>query len=360
MVALTDGSGAYATAGAPACEWSITTAPNPRFADLRDIDGSGPDNIWAVGSADAGGAPLAMHWNGRRWATVPTPDRSNLAGLEGVAVSSRRNAWAVGWTFKRSRLTTLILHWDGDRWSRTPSPNPLAGPNLLFGVAIAGPQRAFAVGTNNGNSAVGSRTIILRWTGTRWVNDHPSPTEGALSGVAVQSNAIMAVGTSRETLEPLVERRTASGWTDQEVVPDDLADLLSVDAAGAGPFRGVGQGPSHPGSFGTWAMHSTPGGWVNDTAPNKNDQINVLYDVSARTASQAWAVGYYERPSFLRRTLTLRFASGTWSIVDSPNPNGRHTELNGVYAVPGSNVVWAVGRKSSAVASHPLVMQFHC
>lgn len=340
------------------CSWSIASAPNPRYADLSDIDGVGARQIWAVGSRQAAGAPLAMRWNGRRWARIPTPDPSSFVGLEGVAVGSFRNAWAVGWYWNGSRLQTLILRWNGVRWARVPSPNPLRGDNLLFDVAIGGPNNAWAVGTNNLHPGAGDRKIILRWNGTRWVNDRPGSGRGSLESVATRSGTVLAAGHDGDG--PLVMRRTPSGWVTSPMTRDALHGLQSIDAADSGPFRAVGT-RLRPSRIATRAMHSGPSGWVEDATPNRGRGLNVLHDVSTRNGTAAWAVGFSETDRFVDRTLTLRFSNGSWSLVASPNPNRRDSVLRGVYAVPRSRVVWAVGLKTDSIsASHPLVMRYHC
>ena len=48
------------------------------------------------------------------WTVVPSPNRAYLNVLEGVAIISRDNAWAVGTT---DYSNTLILHWNGTSWS---------------------------------------------------------------------------------------------------------------------------------------------------------------------------------------------------------------------------------------------------
>lgn len=343
------------------CGWSIRKgAPNPQYAGLKDIDGAGAGNIWAVGSKGALGAPLIMRYNGRRWSTVPTPDPSNFVGLEGIDVKSHRNAWAVGWYSNGSRLQTLILHWNGLRWTRTPSPNPLTGDNLLFDVVTAGPDKAWAVGTDNLNADAGRRTIILRWNGTRWVNDRPTRARGYLSGVALRSGKVFAVG-GNVNLDPMVQRRKANGWVSAKIPTEGpTRRLFSIDVAPRGPFRGVGTKAGNPNGR-TFAMHSKPSGWVNDATPSRGSYVNQLFDVSARSRTEAWAVGYRETSTFRDRTLTLRFHNGSWSLIPSPNPNGRDVGLSGVYAVPNKRGVWAVGTKHDSInAARPLVMHFHC
>ncbi len=65
-----------------------------------------------------------------------------LNSLIGVAVTAASNAWAVGGTAD----STLILRWTGSRWIRVPSPNPGTSAELV-GVAATSAGNAWAVGS---------------------------------------------------------------------------------------------------------------------------------------------------------------------------------------------------------------------
>ncbi|HEV2450537.1 MAG TPA: hypothetical protein VGS62_01250, partial [Streptosporangiaceae bacterium] len=75
---------------------------------------------------------------------------------------------------------------------------------------------------------------------------------------------------------------------------------------------------------------------------------NVLTSVSAVSASDAWAAGYYVNTSGTGTdftTLTLHWNGTAWSQVASPNP-GFDNLLEGVSVVSASDA-WAVGCTSS-------------
>jgi hypothetical protein len=72
-----------------------------------------------------------------------------------------------------------------------------------------------------------------------------------------------------------------------------------------------------------------------------------LDSVFALSATNVWAVGYYDNPSFLPRfTLIEHWDGSSWSIVSSPNPD---TDLNELHSISGvaSNDLWAVGGRGS-------------
>ena len=146
---------------------------------------------WAVGSIGSG-KTLILHWNGATWKKVPSPTPSPTPGwraqLGGVAVVSARSAWAVGTSYpSRDHALTLILHWNGASWKEVPSLTlPAGGVAFLQGVAIVSARNAWAVG--NGCDVVFCGALILHWNGRTW-RRVPSPAgDGAgLNSVAATS-----------------------------------------------------------------------------------------------------------------------------------------------------------------------------
>jgi hypothetical protein len=151
--------------------WRLVTGPHigrPATVDtLSAITAISTNNVWAVGSYDAtdvraGTGPIILHWDGRSWRRVPSPNipgsaRYNLAGIEltGVSAVSADDVWAV------SRIATA--HWDGTRWRIVASPrgrlNTIAA---LSAVAAIAPRDAWAVGN------VLYETVAAHWNGVRW------------------------------------------------------------------------------------------------------------------------------------------------------------------------------------------------
>jgi hypothetical protein len=89
---------------------------------------------------------------------------------------------------------------------------------------------------------------------------------------------------------------------------------------------------------------------------------DALYDVDARSASEAWAVGSYEVSIGRTRTLVATWNGSAWAPVATPNANpDGYNSLGGVRAVPNaSGMVWAVGTYSdpiSSIDSRALILQ---
>ena len=62
----------------------------------------------------------------------------------------------------------------------------------------------------------------------------------------------------------------------------------------------------------------------------------------AITASNAWAVGFYEKSTTSFRTLVEHWNGSNWSVVPSPNADSGENALAAVAAVSASDI-WAVG-----------------
>ena len=140
-------------------KWARVASPSPGTAsELFAVSATSAANAWAVGEVTAGTTEqtLVLHWNGRTWARVASPNPGGPAQnnvLDGVAATSANSAWAVGNYETATGQSTLVLHWNGRTWARVASPNP-GGPaqnNVLDAVAATSASSAWAVGDFTGN-----------------------------------------------------------------------------------------------------------------------------------------------------------------------------------------------------------------
>ncbi len=72
--------------------------------------------------------------------------------------------------------------------------------------------------------------------------------------------------------------------------------------------------------------------------------------MSARSGSDAWAVGNYWNTTGLSRSLILHWNGTAWSKINSPNPGPTANRLSGVSARSGTDA-WAVGDHDTAVST---------
>lgn len=195
--------------------------------DLTGVAATSAARAWTVGTMESQYAwPLTDQWDGRSWTqdpfSMPGVDFGD-AWLAGVAVASRKDAWAVGGYGADSGATrTLILRWKGQGWDQVRSPSPAGGGSAavsqLHAVAALSPVNAWAVGEANTGRGRSARwaTVIEHWNGTRWTTvGSPDPSRAGcasdrLSGVAASRGGTWAVGSYCGA--PLVLQLTGGRW----------------------------------------------------------------------------------------------------------------------------------------------------
>lgn len=204
--------------------WSL--AKSPGLGTLASVSIVSAGNAWAVGSDQ--GVSVIVHWNGHQWLPVPSPTSTQWTGSEltGVSAVSAKDVWAVGTfdTASEPEGQTLILHWTGRRWTQVPSPDPSQGGNQLTSVSAASAGRAWAVGDYCSITAVPCavntwNTLILAWNGQSW-SQVASPNPGGFNQFYAVSAAggsyPWAVGTTAPSTAPddtLTARWNGSAWS---------------------------------------------------------------------------------------------------------------------------------------------------
>src|SRR5579875_576925 len=171
-----------------------------------------------------------------------------------------------------------------------------------------------------------------------------------LTGVAVvSSNDVWAVGNSgdqRSGQVTLIEQWNGTNW--QVVSSPDPGSidntLYAVSAVSASDIWAVGFYVSTTGVTQTMTQHWNGAKWnvVKSPSPGTSPVNDVLSSVTAISASDAWAVG---SSGTMSKTLTEHWNGAKWSVVKSPNP-GSGGVFEGVSAVSTSDV-WAAGYYTS-------------
>jgi hypothetical protein len=262
----------------------VTLSSNPVLFGVSAVSRS---DAWAVGRQATSGVfkTLILHWNGTAWSKVKSPSPSlSDAELLGVSAVSGSNAWAVGWYWNRTGTATdtLILHWNGTAWTQVKSPNPSSNPpyipaNSLDGVSARSGSDAWAVGNYDHNGV--SDALIVHWNGTAW----------------------------RQVKSPTAPRYTDFGLTGVSAVSGSDAWAVGV--------RGI---PSDGGKSGTLIFHWGGTAWRLVNSPSPGSRTNLLEGVSARSGSDAWAVGNYS--SYYTQGRPAR-----WSCTGTAGPGRRST-----------------------------------
>jgi hypothetical protein len=140
------------------------------------------DSCWGAGFYGTYGSPDTfvnemLHWNGAKWRKVAVPNPAgtktgNTNFLYGATCDGSADCWAVG-EYRNSNNATVneALHWNGKRWSYVGTPNPAGSEsldsNVLYQVRCASSTNCWAVGASQ--PYLGTLTAeILHWNGKKW------------------------------------------------------------------------------------------------------------------------------------------------------------------------------------------------
>ena len=208
--------------------WTATASPTPlRSAQFASaITAVSPSDVWAVGEDwTRNQKTLSAHWNGTAWSIVATPNLANAGSqnlLTGVSSNGPGDVWASGFAHNvdhRNLDVPYVLHWTGTAWAMTKVPTVGSDGSLLNGIAVLSATDAWAVGqTQESNGAL--LTLAEQFNGSTWtISDTPDPgkqgnlTVNTLDAVgSAGGHNLFAVGT-RETPGQLVHRTLALNTT---------------------------------------------------------------------------------------------------------------------------------------------------
>lgn len=218
-----------------------------RFADVW-LDA--PDDGWAVGSsgdpATAATAVLA-HWDGVAWtASADTPDVASIDVLEGVDGSAPDDVWAVGWSSDGFGADTIALRYDGSSWQAAETP----ADSSLFDVRALAPDDVWVVGSVGDPELVDERALALHWDGSTWTQP-ALPVGGGRSGlfaIAGTPGDLWAVGYHHHG--PLLVHFDGMRWE----------RTLEVDARGS--LHGVSEIDGTVWLAGSSVLRGDPGGFT--------------------------------------------------------------------------------------------------
>lgn len=362
LVVLVGARAAYENRAQPLAACRNWDSPPPATSVRADnvLNGvavtSGSD-AWAVGACSA---TLILHWDGSSWSLQHSPNvGTGYNYLHAVAATSSTDAWAVGEGFPEggAPYQTLILHWDGSTWRRQPSPNEDEVDNSLNGVAAISPSDAWAVGSwTNG-------ALILHWDGVAWTRD-PVPQIApdiypSLRGIAATSAAdVWAVGSYGGFGEPVrgvVFHWDGTAWATQPIprVGTGGNVLTAVAATSSSNAWAVGSYEDGTGQH-ALILHWDGEAWTHEPTPPASTRFDdSLNGVATTSRSNGWAVGIRRRASGPETTLILCWNGTVWKRRPSPNRGQASNILNGVAA--SESHAWAVGLYGDGTAARTSV-----
>ncbi len=299
---------------------------------LTGIAATSATSAWAAGTLSSQYSfPLIYQLHDAKWGIddTPTPGGSGGAAyLNGVAAASSTDAWAVGAYLPNMATLTMILRWNGKKWVQVPSPNPAGhstqAVSVLQGVAVLSPTDAWAVGeANTGGRDAPWTTVIENWNGTSWTTvPSPDPSRAScvnddLLSVAAAPAGTWAVG---DYCGASLVLQLEDGQWQQVPSPTPRAgvseQLASVSVTSAANAWAVGHIANR-----ILILHWNGAKWVRMPAPDPVGATKAqLTGVSAVSSSIAWAVGEADYPHGVSKLLIERWDGTSWKLVPVPNP----------------------------------------
>ena len=164
----------------------------------------------------------------------------------------------------------------------------------------------------------------------------------ALASAATLTAMTAALATaSQPAYAALSSHQPGAAAPDATVSSSSLNGVSAVSATDAwatGNYN-IGSSPAE-----LLTLHWSGSGWKQVTSPAPSGARSKNLDaVSAASATDAWAVGFYENSSNANLPLTVHWNGTVWKVVKSPAPSGgTGTQLTGVSAVSATDA-WAVG-----------------
>jgi hypothetical protein len=284
-------------------KWTLVTTPDPGgslhqdVTELLDVACTSASSCWAVGDYGKLGMSdelhnLAVHWNGKKWSKVKTPNPAGTStgdtnSLAAVRCASATNCWAVGGVVSGTTTENEILHWNGAKWSATTVTQP-AGTgayayNALTGLSCTAASDCWAIGAFGLSGAASYKlNEALRWNGASWKQAKMPNPDGTGTGAVNFATAIncstasncWTVGYSGSFLESEPVSNEALHWNGTK-----------------------------------WSRVKLP-----DPGGSANGDYSRLASIRCVSAKDCWAAGYSQPVTKPSRDQLLHWNSRAWSV----------------------------------------------
>ena len=292
--------------------------PATRHVQMQAVADLGADDAWAVGfigdvapETSSPSGSLVEHWDGTSWQIVKTPG-SSAETLNAVAGTGPDDVWAAGSANLGAPPpagdNTFFEHFDGTSWQAVPGPagNFSEDPVEVTALAALSPTDVWAVGTQNaeGSGEPGTLNLAANWNGKTWTVI-PTPDLGNSVSQSDVPTGITAISANDVW---------ASG-----------VEFTGCQAASARVRSRLATGPCQV----PYVLHWDGTAWSLIQTPNPGAFGSSLAGITALSASDIWAVGQTQKSAKGPvRTLTERFNGTSWSVQPSPDPgNASNDEL---------------------------------
>jgi hypothetical protein len=306
-------------------------------------------NAWALGGNIAGqgnpakGVPVALHWNGRSWASTPVPS-SVTDAIWKASAPAANDIWAVtfdgGW----------ILHWNGAKWSVAKL---IAGAGGFSGVTALSPTNVWVFGGNGGAHA-GLGT--WHFDGHTWKELTTGQAVGLDTAQALSAKDIWAIGGTKSP-QSAIERYSGKSWylANTKGIPAGQWQYAGVRALSDKDVwitatrhvtdRNVPYLLHYNGS--AWTVFALPwgvgsGGTSNIINPVSDGHGGMWFTGETETAPAAtFESDFY----VVRRTVAGQWLRTKVGTVTSKGHSG--VFLWGLGSIPGTGSVWGAGSSQS-------------
>jgi hypothetical protein len=273
---------------------------------------------------------------------VAAASYSTRGGLTGVAATSAKNAWAVGYAGSSGSPKVLMLRWNGTAWSRVTRPSVLTGRGELSAIKVVNAKDAWAAGFTGGFVNTSRRTLLLHWNGKAWSEvTRPAPIPGFLNAVTATAHGGWAVGgvpNGHNFPKTLALRLSGTKWS-RVSVPLGV-DMTGVAITGTNAAWAIAATEQQY-EFLYWNGHT----WTSKFSILPLQDIYILGGIAAGPRGAAFTVGF-EYPNGGRAVpVSLRLSGSTWKKVTVKAP--ANAAQNAVTYAPGGTL-WAAGSTGSA------------
>lgn len=114
--------------------------------------------------------------------------------------------------------------------------------------------------------------------------------------------------------------------------------------------------------IGTQPYIGTVSGWLDTNtlvqSANASSYENILSGIDTVAANNVWAVGHSQASNGVRSSLIEHWEGSSWSIVSSPNPGSGDNYLQGVTALSATNI-WAVGYYPDGLGDYRTILEHY-
>ncbi|WP_106397333.1 hypothetical protein [Actinocorallia populi] len=288
-----------------------------------------------------------FHWNGRKWTAKKAPFRFRPTG---IAASSARSAWAVGYT----GVTPVAAHWNGRKWKKVGYQGAKFGPLDLPLIPLslsAGKDGAVwsVAGLNSKNDGA---SAVRRWNGRAFVNVNvPGAAGASLTAVSVRGKDDVWLGgttTANGTQVVATVLRLSGGKWKQLAAPGGSWGVVGQphniiqEIAAAGPGK-------------VWAIRAQNGGgllrWNGSKWSEAASPLISHYALAPDGGSGAWTI---PSPGTGKTRSQYLHWAGKWRTLRGPDRK-KNTYIHDIAQIPGTRQIVAVGSVEKNKKQLPIV-----